>query len=204
MEQRINCHIAASGDDSCKTATGQSIKAGQRKENNLKTTKKLVLLSLLLSQALVLSIVESWIPVPVPVPGVKLGLANIVTMTIIAFMGASDTFVLVILRCLLSSMFSGGISVFLFSVSGGLLSAVVMLVLYKKFSKIFSVVGISIAGAISHNIGQIIVAAVMMKEISVFGYLPVLFISGIITGCFVGLCSNFIIEALRKTNIFNN
>lgn len=168
----------------------------------MKTTKKLVLLSLMLSQALVLSVVESWIPVPVPVPGVKLGLANIITMVIIAFMGTADTFILVVLRCLLTSMFGGGISVFLFSIAGGLLSAVVMLVLHKKFSRVFSVVGISIAGAISHNIGQIMVASVIMKEISVLGYLPVLLISGIITGCFVGFCSSFLIEALKKTNIF--
>ncbi|HHW00011.1 MAG TPA: Gx transporter family protein [Clostridiaceae bacterium] len=156
----------------------------------------------MLSQALVLSVVESWIPVPVPVPGVKLGLANIITMVIIAFMGTADTFILVVLRCLLTSMFGGGISVFLFSIAGGLLSAVVMLVLHKKFSRVFSVVGISIAGAISHNIGQIMVASVIMKEISVLGYLPVLLISGIITGCFVGFCSSFLIEALKKTNIF--
>ncbi len=168
----------------------------------MKSTKKLVLLSLMISQALVLSYVESWIPVPVPVPGVKLGLANIVTMTVVAFMGPAETFMLVLLRCLLSSMFGGGIIVFLFSIAGGLLSAAVMLVLYKKFSRLFSVIGISIAGAISHNIGQIVVASIVMKEISVFGYLPVLFVSGIITGCFVGLCSSLLINALRKTNIF--
>lgn len=158
----------------------------------------------MISQALVLSIVESWIPIPVPVPGIKLGLANIVTMVAIAFMGTGSAVIVVVLRSLLSSMFSGGFTVFLFSIAGGLLSAAIMSVLYKRFSRIFSVVGISIVGAISHNIGQIVIASLVMKDFAVFGYLPILFVSGIIMGCFVGLCGSFLINALQKTNIFGN
>lgn len=162
------------------------------------------MLSLMVSQALVLSIVESWIPVPVPVPvpGIKLGLANIVTMVAIVFMGTWNAFIVVVLRSILSSMFSGGLTVMLFSVAGGLLSTAIMSVLYNKFSKSFSIIGISITGAISHNIGQIAVAAIYMKDIAIFGYLPVLLVSGIIMGCFVGLCSSFLVKTLQKASAF--
>lgn len=165
-------------------------------------TKKIVLLALLISQALILSIVESWIPIPIAVPGVKLGLANIVTLIVIIFFGFKDALIVVVIRTLLASLYTGGLIVFLFSVSGGILSTVIMALLYKKMSKVFSIVGISVSGAIMHNTGQLAVAALIMKELSVLSYLPVLVASGIIMGCFVGLCTNFLVKALKKTNLF--
>lgn len=166
-------------------------------------TKRLVFLALMVSLALVLSIIESWIPIPPIVPGVKLGLANIITLIVIVFFGFKDASLVVITRCILASFFRGGIIIFLFSIMGGILSAIVMALLYKKLSRVFSIIGISIAGAIAHNAGQLTMASIVMKDSSVFGYLPILLLSGIIMGCFVGLCTNFLSNALTKVNIFS-
>jgi len=169
----------------------------------MKNVKKMVLLAVLISQALVLSIIESWIPlpVPVPVPGIKLGLANIVTIVVIVFFGFRESLLVVLVRCLLSSFFSGGFTVFLFSIAGGILSAVVMSLLNNRFSKVFSIIGISIAGAVMHNIGQIIMAVIVMKDIAVLGYMPVLLIAGIVTGLLVGVSSKLLIKGLDKSKM---
>ena len=162
------------------------------------------LLALFVSQALILSIVESWIPVPVGIPGVKLGLANIVTVLVILSLGYRAAFTVVIIRCILGSFFGGGLIMFLFSIAGGILSTSIMTLLYKYFSKYFSILGISVAGSIAHNIGQITIACIIMKEIMVATYLPVLLVSGVIMGCFVGFCSTFLNDALRKTGMLPN
>jgi heptaprenyl diphosphate synthase len=169
---------------------------------NMGRTKKTIILALLTAQALVLSIVENWIPLPVVLPGIKLGLANIVVLITIVFFGLKDALVIVLVRTVLSSFFSGGFTVFMFSISGGILSSLVMNFLYKKMFKVFSIMGISIAGAIMHNLGQLLMASLIMKDFSVMMYLPILFLSAVIMGSFTGLCSNYLIKALKKTRIF--
>ncbi|NJD04519.1 MAG: Gx transporter family protein [Ruminiclostridium sp.] len=168
----------------------------------MKQTKHLVLLALFVSQALILSIIESWIAIPSPVPGVKLGLANIITLVTIVFFSLRDVLGVVTVRTLLGSLLGGGLVLFPFSFAGGLLSGIVMYILYKKTGKSFSLLGISIAGAITHNLGQLAVAAVMTGGFAVFGYLPVLMVSGIVMGCFIGLVTNLLINALKKTRMF--
>ncbi len=170
----------------------------------MKNTRKIVLLAILVAQALILSIIESALPIPQIAQGVKLGLANIVTMITIVLLGPREAFVVVAVRCLLASFFGGGPIVFFFSISGGILSTVVMVILYKTMSRVLSIIGISIAGAVAHNIGQIIAAALVMRELAVAAYLPILLVSGIIMGCFVGICSNLLVKALRKTGLFPN
>ncbi|MCX7921862.1 MAG: Gx transporter family protein [Clostridia bacterium] len=165
----------------------------------MKSTRRLVLLALLVSQALILSVVESWIPIPIPIPGVKLGLANIITLVTIIFFGYREALLVVLVRCLLSSMFGGGFVIFLFSMAGGILSTLVMAFLYNKISRVFSIVGVSIAGAVMHNVGQLAVASVFMKDLSVMYYLPVLLVSGVIMGCFVGICSKLLVSALQRS-----
>lgn len=167
----------------------------------MRKTRRIVLISIMIAQALVLSVAESWFPIPVPVPGVKLGLANIVTIMAIVYFTTAETFLIVLLRTVMASFFTGGPVILLFSVTGGILSTLVMALLYRKFSKVFSLVGISIAGSVTHNIGQLAVASLVMKSVSVFGYLPVLIISGIIMGFFVGLCSTFLKRALDKAGL---
>ncbi|MCR4435920.1 MAG: Gx transporter family protein [Clostridiales bacterium] len=169
----------------------------------MKSTRRLVLLALMVAQALILSIIESWIPLPIAVPGIKLGLANIVTLITLTFFGFRDALFVVTVRCALSSLFGGGLIVFLFSITGGILSTIVMAFMLKKFLRSFSLYGISIAGAIVHNFGQLVMASIIMKQWSVMAYLPILLVSGIIMGSFVGLCSGFLSKALQKTHIFD-
>ena len=170
----------------------------------MKCSRRVALIALLISQALALSIVESWIPMPVPVPGVKLGLANIVTLITIIFLGYREALLVLILRCVLSSSFAGGPMVLLFSLSGGLLSTLVMSFLYGKMKKVFSITGISMAGAVFHNIGQLAAAAFVMREPAVFSYLPVLLVSGIVAGFLIGLCGSLLVRTLAKAGIFLN
>ena len=169
----------------------------------MKKTKHLVLLALFVSQALILSIIESWIVIPTPVPGVKLGLANIITLVTIVFFSFKDVTVLVTARTLLTSLMGGGFVLFPYSFAGGMLSAGIMYFLKKKAGNSFSLLGVSIAGAITHNIGQLSVAAFMTGGLAVFGYLPVLMISGIVMGCFIGLTANLLINGLKKTRMFD-
>ena len=167
------------------------------------TLKRLTILAVLASQAIVLSVVESWIPVSIGVPGVKLGLANIITLVMLNFFPVADALIVVFVRCALASLFSGGPVIFLFSISGGILSMLVMWLILRLLKRWFSLVGISIAGSVTHNIAQIGVACLIMSDISVAGYLPVLRISGIIMGLFVGLCSSLLVKELRKRNIIS-
>lgn len=161
-------------------------------------TKKMVLLSILISQALVLNVIERAIPVPVPVPGVKLGLANVVSLFTIIVFGFRETITVVFLRTFLSSIFAGGMSSFFYSLAGGLLSAVIMSYMYLNHKDTFSIPTISVVGAIFHNIGQISVASFVIHNIRLFYYLPVLLISGVITGIIIGFTVQFSIDPLKK------
>lgn len=163
--------------------------------------KKIVFLSLLTTQALILSLIEYRIPLPVNFPGVKPGYANIITLIAIVFFGLGSAILVVIARCTLASFFTGGIFVFMFSITGGILSTIIMGLLYKYMKKAFSIVGISIAGAIIHNMAQLIVAAMVMRDSAVFNYLPVLLLSAVITGGIVGLVAGYAIKIIKKNRI---
>ena len=170
-------------------------------EFRIKGLKRLVLLSILLAQALVLSIIESWIPVPVPVPGVKLGLANIIILITIIFLGFKDAVFVVVLRTVLTSIYAGGPVLFMFSAAGGLLSTAVMAVLYNRASRIFGLIGISIAGALFHNAGQLLVAMIVMDDTAVFYFMPVLAVSAVIMGSFTGLIVSYLSQKLERISI---
>jgi len=159
-------------------------------------TRKLAYLSILLALALALHVFERNLPVPMAVPGVKLGLANIITFLTIIIFGFKEAALVVFMRTFLGAVFGGGFLAFLFSLAGGLLSTSVMAIMYKRFSKYFSIPAISICGAIFHNIGQITVASFVVANVNLFYYLPVLLISGIITGFFIGLVVKFLIKPL--------
>lgn len=161
-------------------------------------TRKMVLLSILISQALVLHVIERAIPVPIPVPGVKLGLANIISLFTIIIFGYRDTIIVVLLRTFLGSLFGGGLSSFLYSLVGGLLSASVMAFMYYKYKEIFSIPTISTVGAVFHNIGQIGVASIVISNAYLFYYLPVLLISGVVTGIMIGFTVQFTIGPLKR------
>jgi len=173
---------------------GISMKEKSERKKGIET-KKLVILALMVSQAMVLSIVESWIPMPSSVPGVKPGLANIITLTAIIIWGLKEAFIIMIIRTVATSFFTGGIFALLFSIVGGTFSIIVMYILHRKLLNVLSVIGISIAGSVTHNISQLAVAAFVMEEVSVFAYLPVLLISGVIMGIFTGACTGLLVKS---------
>lgn len=145
-------------------------------------TKKLTLCAVLTAMALALSYTERFIPLQllIPLPGIKLGLANIVTLVTLFLLGTKPAFAVLILRCGLGSLFGGGITGLIFSTTGGLLAMIAMAV--AKKCRLFSVFGISIFGAAAHHIGQIAAAMILMESVYVAAYLPYLLLVGIFTG----------------------
>jgi len=162
-----------------------------------RTTRKIALTGILSAMALVVFVIEAQLPSLTPIPGIKLGLANIFTLFALYFTGPTCAFLLLIVRVTLGSVFSGQMSVFLYSMAGGLLAFLVMRLLYRRLpeSQTFAV---SALGAIAHNTGQILMAALLMRTPALFAYLPVLLISGIVTGLFTGFAAQFAIKALKK------
>jgi heptaprenyl diphosphate synthase len=166
----------------------------------MRKTRKMVFLSLLVSQALVLHIVESMIPVPFITPGAKLGLANIVTVVSLYSFGEIETLLVIIVRLLLAAMFGGSISSLLYSIAGALFSFIIMVILKRVGKDNVSLIGVSAAGAVFHNIGQITIAALIVQNVNISLYLPILTMSGIGTGFFVGLTSRYILKHLNRIN----
>ncbi|WP_297521958.1 Gx transporter family protein [uncultured Clostridium sp.] len=165
----------------------------------LKDTRKLVYLSLLTSLALILFIFESMIPMPVITPGAKLGLANLIIMVSIYTLDSyKDALKVLLLRIFIVSLFFGTPSMIIYSLSGGLLSFGIMIFLKKFFGKHLSLIGISVSGAVFHNIGQLFAACLILENFGVMLYLPVLSLAGIGTGVFVGISADFMIKHLNK------
>ena len=163
-------------------------------------TKKIAYYGLLIAVAFVLSYLESLIPAFVAVPGVKLGLTNLVVLIALEYFGYKEAFVINMIRILLVGLtFGNGFSL-LYSFAGGILSFLVMVLLKK--CKRFSLSGISVSGGVSHNIAQILVAAVILQSHALFYYLPVLLISGTVAGFAIGLISAEILKRLPKTQNF--
>jgi heptaprenyl diphosphate synthase len=170
----------------------------------MRKTRKMVFLSLLVAQALVLHIVESMIPVPFITPGAKLGLANIVTVISLYSFGEIETLLVIIVRILLASMFGGSISSLLYSIAGALFSFIIMVLIKRLGKDNVSLIGVSAAGAVFHNIGQITMAALIVQNVNITLYLPILTMSGIGTGFFVGLTSRYALKHLIRINATTN
>jgi heptaprenyl diphosphate synthase len=160
-------------------------------------SKKIATYGLLIALAFILSYIESLIPVFIAIPGIKLGLANLVVITALYSMGSKEAFSLSLLRIILVGFTFGSLSTILFSLAGGLLSYFLML-LSKKL-KVFSMVGVSIVGGVAHNIGQIIAAVFIVKNVNlIYYYLPFLLISGAITGTLIGMVGAMITARVKN------
>ena len=164
--------------------------------NNSKV-KHLTRNAMLTTVALIIFIVEAQIPVLVPIPGVKLGLANVITVYAIFVCGPLDTFSILLCRIILGSIFGGQIVSFLYSFCGGMLCYIVMLLLSKIVTQ-KQIWICSVIGAIAHNIGQISVAIFITQTFAIAAYLPVLLISGVISGTFTGFCAQFVVNQIHK------
>lgn len=163
----------------------------------MKTTKQLAQCALLISLALVLSYMERFFPIQmlIPLPGIKLGLANIVTLVALQCLGNRSAIVILVLRCILGAVFGGGITGLMFSLTGGIFSVLVMM-LAEKCSW-FSIFGVSILGAAAHNIGQICAAMALMQTIYIISYLPWLLLVSVLTGFANGAMAAGVLRILR-------
>lgn len=164
----------------------------------MKKTNKLIFLSLLVSIGLALSILESSIPLPIPIPGARLGLSNIVILVSLVIFGFKDAFIVSTLKSIVLMLVTGNVSSLIYSISGAILSTIIMFIAYKYFSNIFSLIGVSILGAVAHNTAQVGVATIIMSNIKMFFYLPLLLLMSLFTGYFVGISSKYISKSLRK------
>lgn len=149
--------------------------------------------------ALIFSYVETLIPIHLGIPGVKLGLANLIIVITLYKMGIKEAYILSIVRVVLAGFIFGNMFSILYSMSGGLLSLTVMIFL-KKTDK-FSIMGISMAGGVFHNIGQLIMAAIVLESLSIIYYLPVLLISGVLTGFLIGFIAYEMLKRLVNISI---
>ncbi|MBP0956171.1 MAG: Gx transporter family protein [Oscillospiraceae bacterium] len=157
--------------------------------------KRLAQMGLLTCIALIIFVVEMQIPLPVPVPGMKLGLANIVTVYAVYRYTPKEAALILTARIILGSIFSGNPSALLFSISGGILCLFGMIFL-KCFIDEKHIYLSSIIGAVLHNMGQVTAAAAVTGTMSVFAYLPVLTVSGCIAGLFTGICAQIAVNRI--------
>ena len=163
------------------------------------STKAITTCAVLAALALALSYLESFFPPLLPLPGVKLGLANIVTVYALYALGASSALAILVVRCLLGSLFAGNASALLFSLLGGLAAMLVMIVLRR--CRRLSVYGVSIGGAAAHNLGQMAAACITLGNTMVLGYLPFLLAVSLVTGTLTGFVAGLLFRAMRNIHL---
>lgn len=162
-----------------------SSQANRRGGHSGENTRRLAFGAMFTALALIFSYVEFLVPLPVPVPGIKLGLANLVIIIAIYRMGFKYAFTINCVRIIASGLLFSGVFGMLYSFAGGILSIVVMYVLYRTGR--FSIVGVSMAGGVMHNLGQLLTACLIVSNISLMSYFAVLLFSGLISGILIGI-----------------
>ncbi|ABW19309.1 Gx transporter family protein [Alkaliphilus oremlandii] len=162
-------------------------------------TKKMVRLAMLTSVGLALHIIESIIPNPFTAfaPGAKLGLANIIGLITLAMYGIKYALAVNLLRSFIGGLASGAMISMIYSMAGAFVSTIVMWVIYRFFRKYFNLVGVSVFGAMGHNIAQLAVAGIIIKNPKIFAYLPILMLTSIFTGIFIGITANYTLNNTR-------
>lgn len=160
-------------------------------------TRKLTALALFATLALAIYFVESLLPPVVPIPGIKLGLANIITLLVLHRYGSRDATVVLLARILLSALLFGQAMSLFYSLCGGFLCLLAMVLasrlLHRRFPELTSIMG-----GIFHNMGQLLAALLITAVPGVLVYLPYLLVSGAVTGLFTGLCARFTLRYLRR------
>lgn len=166
---------------------------GWRDEKHIKENG---VFALFVALAFVFSYLETLIPFNFGIPGIKLGLANLVVVTAMYTVGEKQAFAISVIRIILAGLTFGGVFSLVYSLAGGILSFFAMLL--AKRCKALSITGVSIIGGSVHNIGQIAAAAVVMQTYRIVYYLPVLLLSGAVTGAVIGIVSGIIVNRLNK------
>lgn len=159
-------------------------------------TNKLTVSALISSLALIMSYVEFLLPMPMPIPGIKLGIANLAILIALYKLGASYALPINLLRIAIAGLLFTGLFSTLYAASGALLSFAVMI--FLKNTDKFSIVGVSMAGSVAHNLGQLLTAAFVMSTPHLFYYFPMLLFAGMITGVLVGICAYELLKRLQK------
>ncbi|MBQ2456474.1 MAG: Gx transporter family protein [Firmicutes bacterium] len=160
-------------------------------------TKRITTMGLLTAVALIIFVIEAQIPPLVPVPGVKLGLANIITVYAMFALSPRDTFMILMVRILLGSVFAGSLMSMLFSLGGGICCFLVMLFLRRILSP-DQIWICSVIGAMAHGIGQMAVTVAVYRTGQLLIYLPVLMLSGMIAGAFTGMCAQLVVKRMNS------
>ena len=159
--------------------------------------KNIAFYGMMIALALIFSYIETFIPVSafIPIPGVKLGLVNIVVIFALYTMKNRDAFIISIIRVVISGFLFGNLTTIVYSLAGGLLSLIVMIILKKTK---LSMIGVSMVGGVCHNIGQLGVAVILTETIRIAYYVPVLLVSGMITGLLMGFVAKLIVDRVDK------
>lgn len=166
--------------------------------------QKIVYIALLAAQAVILGLVERSIPFPFAfAPGAKLGIANLITIVAIFTLPFKDSFTVVWMRLIMTTLLGGTLSTFMYSCAGALLSYLGMLAVKQVGSKYVSIIGISATGGILHNVGQLVVASWISQTWTVMLYLPVLSFMGILSGIAIGIAANYLLEHVRTLRDFH-
>ncbi len=159
-------------------------------------SKRIAFCGVFAALAIVISYFERFIPVPVPVPGIKLGLANVIILIILYYLGSKDAFGVSMIRIFVVGFLFSGMMGIMYSLAGGLLSYITMV--GAKKIKIFSPVGVSVVGGVFHNVGQIVVATWVVENYKLLYYLPVLIVMGVIAGVVTGVIAMYSLSYLQK------
>ena len=167
----------------------------------MNNTRNITICGLMTALAMIFSYIESLVPIPIPVPGVKLGLANMVTVILMYIFSPAQAFLISMLRILLSGLLFGNAMSLIYSYAGGVLSFVIMYLCFR--TKKVKMIPLSVFGAVSHNAGQLIAAAILVTNYNIVFYLPVLIIAGIITGLITGSVSAAVHSRLIRLNGFS-
>lgn len=166
-----------------------------KQKSNIPSNKRIALCGVFIALAMILSYLESLVPITAFAPGIKLGLANLVTIIVLLKIGIKETIVVSIGRIILSGILFGSMSVILYSLAGATFSVLAMYLL--SMIKKLSVTTISIAGGIMHNLGQLVVAAIVIENTAIFYYMLVLSIAGAVAGTIIGLLAGNIMKKIQ-------
>ncbi len=150
----------------------------------------------MLAVALILSYIETLIPISVAIPGIKLGLANLAVVLCLYFFGFKESLILAVIKALLTGLLFGNFYMIIYSLCGAVLSCIIMALMIKV--KVFHIPVVSAAGGVAHNIGQLIIAYFTIKTYGIIYYVPILIISGFLTGIFIGIIVSLVLPYMKK------
>lgn len=167
-----------------------------QRRDEMKGTKRIALDAMLAAMALLLFIVETQIPPLTTIPGIKIGLANVVTLFAVYYCGRRDAAAILFVRVCLGAVFAGNATTFLYSAAGAALCLIITCFVCRPLRRTVWVAGV--LGAIAHNVGQLFMAAVLLRSAAVFWYLPYLLIAAVISGAFTGLCVQLLLRRLNR------